>query len=141
MSARQLRAFAHATMNLDLDEMIEAGVIDATCTQGNSAWTKWNNDAPMFIVTLSDKKLEALATLIATKWDHVFSIPEFNPAVMEINAQCDTPDNPTEVNHVTAPDDILSTAGTHPQNGGPAPQDIDNSRADYSAGLSGRAAS
>ena len=74
MSARQLRAFAHATMNLDLDEMIEAGVIDATCTQGNTAWTKWNADAPMFIVKLSEKRLEALATLIATKWDGVFSV-------------------------------------------------------------------
>jgi hypothetical protein len=60
--------------------------------------------------------------------------------VTERNAQCDTPDNPMEENHVTAPDDILSTAGERLQNGSPAPQDIDAARADYSAGLSGRVA-
>lgn len=74
MSARQLKAFAHATMNLDLHEMIEAGVIDATCSQGNSAWTKWNNDPCMFIVKLSDKKLESLAELIGSKWDDIFCV-------------------------------------------------------------------
>lgn len=73
MNARQLKAFAHATMNLDLSELIEAGVIDETCAQGNSAWTKWNNDACMFITKLSDKKLEALAALIDSKWDDVFN--------------------------------------------------------------------
>jgi hypothetical protein len=57
-------------MNIDLSEMIEAGVIDA---DSDSAWTKWNKDAPMFIVKLSDKKLEALAKLIGSKWGDVFS--------------------------------------------------------------------
>ena len=35
--------------------------------------------------------------------------------------------------------DILSTAGPHPQNGGPAPQDIDQLAPGFSHGLSGRA--
>ena len=65
--------------------------------------------------------------------------PATEPANFDWETMTVTPDNTTEVYHVTAPDDTLSTAGPHPQNGGPAPQDIDQLAPGFSHGLSGRA--
>jgi cell fate (sporulation/competence/biofilm development) regulator YmcA (YheA/YmcA/DUF963 family) len=70
--AKQLVAMMHSTMNIDFHEMVEAGVMADTCVQGHSAWTKWNNDAPMFIVKLDAKKLNALAALIMQKFPSAF---------------------------------------------------------------------
>jgi hypothetical protein len=70
--AKQLAAMMKATMNLDLDELIEFDVIDDRSGQECSPWTKWNKDAPMFIVKLSDRKLNSLAALIAHKFPDAF---------------------------------------------------------------------
>ena len=44
-NAKQLLAMMKATMNLDLDELINAGVIEDRSGQECSPWTKWNKDA------------------------------------------------------------------------------------------------
>lgn len=70
--AKQLVAIMQATMNIDLWEMNEAGVIDGKDGQECSPWTKWNDDAPMFIVKLDARKLNALAALISHKFPGAF---------------------------------------------------------------------
>jgi len=70
--AKQLVAMMQATMNLDLDEMMAAGVIDERGDTETSEWHKWNKDAPTFIIKLNARKLNALAGLIAHKWPSAF---------------------------------------------------------------------
>jgi hypothetical protein len=70
--AKQLVAMMKATMNLDLDELIAFDVIEDRSGQECSSWTKWNKDAPMFIVKLNDRKLNSLAALIAHKFPDAF---------------------------------------------------------------------
>lgn len=68
-NAMILRGCMHATMNFDRDELERAGVIEV----GNDAqWSKWNNDAPMYILKLTAVRLNALAALIEDKFDDVF---------------------------------------------------------------------
>lgn len=66
--AKQLLAVMQATMNLDLDELINFDVIEDRSGDETSAWAKWNKDAPTFIVKLPARKLNALAALIAHKF-------------------------------------------------------------------------
>ena len=72
--AKQLLAMMHSTMNLDLHELIEAGVIrPGPGLEGQAAWDKWNRDAPLFIVKLDAQKLNALAVLICYKFPDAFN--------------------------------------------------------------------
>jgi hypothetical protein len=71
-NAKQLLAMMKATMNLDLDELIKAGVIEDRSGQECSAWTKWNKDAPTFIAKLDDRSLNSLAALIKHKFSDAF---------------------------------------------------------------------
>jgi len=71
--AKQLVAMMKATMNLDLDELIQAGVIEGRDGQECSPWTKWNADAPLFIIKLGDRELNSLAALIAHKFPDAFA--------------------------------------------------------------------
>jgi hypothetical protein len=70
--AKQLVAMAYSTMNLDLQELIAAGVIDGPVSGECVPWTKWNKDAPLFIVKLGSAKLNNLAALIADKFPDAF---------------------------------------------------------------------
>lgn len=70
-AAKMLVAMMRATMNIDQDELEQFGIIDERV--GNSTdWDKWNKDAPMFIVKLDDRKLNALAALIKHKFPAAF---------------------------------------------------------------------
>lgn len=71
-NAKQLLAMMKATMNLDLDELINAGVIEDRSGQECSPWTKWNKDAPTFIAKLDDRSLNSLAALIKHKFPDAF---------------------------------------------------------------------
>ena len=71
-NAKQLLAMMKATMNLDLDELINAGVIEDRSGQECSQWTKWNKDAPTFIAKLDDRSLNSLAALIKHKFPDAF---------------------------------------------------------------------
>ena len=69
--AEQLRAMMLATMNLDKDELEEAGVFVGR--EADTCWDKWNKDAPTFVAKLSDEGLNALAELIWSKFPDSFS--------------------------------------------------------------------
>ena len=70
-AAKMLLAMMRATMNIEQSELEQSGIIDEPV--GNSpAWDKWNKDAPMFIVKLDDRKLNALAALIKHKFPAAF---------------------------------------------------------------------
>ena len=71
-NAKQLLAMMKATMNLDLDELIDALVIEGRDGRECSPWTKWNKDAPTFIAKLDDRRLNALAALIKHKFPDAF---------------------------------------------------------------------
>lgn len=73
--AKQLIATMKATMNLDLDDLIQSGVIEGRDGQECSPWTKWNADAPKFIIKLGDRELNSLAALIAHKFPDAFAAP------------------------------------------------------------------
>jgi hypothetical protein len=75
--AKQMLAMMYATMNLNLDELITAGVIDGGA---NEQWSKWDKDAPMFIIKQSATKLNALAALIEEKFPDAFELEEAAPA-------------------------------------------------------------
>lgn len=77
--AKQLVAMMKATMNLDLDHLINFGVIEERCGQECSEWTKWNKDAPMFIAKLNDRGLNSLAALISHKFPDAFPKPATPP--------------------------------------------------------------
>lgn len=69
--AKQLHAMLMATMNLDLHELVEAGVIEDVGDQ--AAWRKWNDDPVMFTAKLRARELNGLAALIYHKFPSAFA--------------------------------------------------------------------
>jgi len=66
----QLRELMLATINLDLDELVGAGVIRDM--EDMRAWHRWNHEPAMFVAKLDAVRLNALAALMHGKWPSVF---------------------------------------------------------------------
>jgi len=71
MTARKFRNAIAIILNLDFDELADAGVLrrhpDGMPTQGGSDWHRLNSDLGMFVLKLPTERLEALWSMIEAR--------------------------------------------------------------------------
>ncbi|WP_127144083.1 hypothetical protein [Pelagibacterium montanilacus] len=68
MDAQRFRNILVTMMNIDLHELVEAGVIAAgNIDDGGSSWSRFNSDPLTFVAKLGDKQLEALWQIVAER--------------------------------------------------------------------------
>lgn len=62
----QFRNLMAIMLNIDLDELEDAGVIEKGMAKdgGGTSWARYNDDPLMFVMKLGDKRLEALTAII-----------------------------------------------------------------------------
>lgn len=66
MTASELKSLAYAMANLDLDELVNPGIIKRGQVGGGD-WKRYNDDPLMFILKLAPERLETLAQVITEK--------------------------------------------------------------------------
>lgn len=92
MNSTDLKTIAHILINLDFDQLADAGVLergsDGRPAEGGSSWERFNRDPLMFILKLPDDKLDALVRLInkfggprstvemVDEWHTLFELPK-----------------------------------------------------------------
>jgi hypothetical protein len=59
---KALKDIAHVMLNIDADELILAGIMNA-----GSDWHRWNHEPLIFVVKLTDDKATKLVNLILSK--------------------------------------------------------------------------
>ena len=63
-TGRELREIAAKMLNIDKQQLEDAGVIKLN-TRGGSDWNRFNDEPLMFICKLGDEQLEALASMVS----------------------------------------------------------------------------
>lgn len=68
LTSREFRNVFAIMMNIDMDELVEAGIIrKGNIDEGGQSWTRFNDDPLRFVLKLDDNKLDALTSLVNSR--------------------------------------------------------------------------
>jgi len=68
MNAAQFRNILVTLMNIDMDELVSAGVIaEGNFDNGGGSWRRFNDEPLIFVAKLDDTRLEALWKLVEAR--------------------------------------------------------------------------
>jgi len=66
LDSKLFKEICHVLLNIDKQDLEEAGVIERGAT-GGSSWDRFNNDVCIFVLKLPDQRRDALCRLIDEK--------------------------------------------------------------------------